>query len=112
MTTTISAKDLTKLIKTCKLNAVSELEFGEVKIKFQTGDAVKLPVSGDTVRPPSSQELEQAQEDAQIEMNLSDADDELAFMQVENPVLFEQLLVENDLVEVEGDTESDGEGHT
>lgn len=110
MTGKISAKDLTKLIRVCKLNGVSELECDSIKIKFVTGEADKLVITGETVLTPNSEELKAIQELSILQRNADEADDEMAFMPLENPVLFEELLMENDLRnnEVEGEIEDDG----
>lgn len=109
MTATISAKDLTKLIKACKLNNVSEIECGNVKIKFATGEAAKLVETGETVPTPTATQLKQIQEQVTLQRNSEEADDEMAFMAMENPSLFEELLVQNDLSNnpVEGEIQDD-----
>lgn len=105
MTETISAKDLTKLIKACKLNGVSEFKCGPIEIKFGTGEAAELVSTGETVRTPTKKELEQIQELSLLQRNADEAEDEMAFMAIENPGLFEELLVQNDL----GINEDEGE---
>jgi C4-type Zn-finger protein len=107
MSIDIEAKDLIKIIKACKGSGVSQLKLGEMEIRFGPGEAAKPQVpTVESVETPTDQELEEVKESVELRERLDSADEELAFMQVENPALFEELLVQREL-EGRGDEDTE-----
>lgn len=95
----IEAKDLIKLVKACRTSGVSSLKIGDVEIKFKAGDAAELPriAPSEVVNPPSADELKEIEKDVSERQELSDMESELDHMLLENPVLYEELLVQREL---------------
>lgn len=105
----IDANELIKLIRAAKKAGVSEMKYGELEIKFGPGEAAQsLVPAGETVEPPTDKELEQVDEASRKEEMLDQADEELAHMQVENPALFEEMLIQREL-ELSGDDGRDSD---
>lgn len=94
----IEAKYLAKIIKACRESQVKHLKLGDLEISFATGEAEETKVrTGDTVNPPTENELKEIERAVTDNAVLDRADEELAHMQVENPGLFEELLVQREL---------------
>lgn len=94
----IDAKYIARIIKVCRESNVRSLRMGDLEINFVPGDAAEVKVvAGEAVKPPTLEELKEIERSVQDNSVLDRADEELAHMQVENPVLFEQLLVEREL---------------
>jgi hypothetical protein len=95
----IEVSDLVKLVKACRASGVSNLKYGDLELKFVTGEAEQAPISPSEVdKIPSAEELKVEQEQSALQENADDADDQLAFMAVEDPIQFEQLLVEREFI--------------
>jgi hypothetical protein len=98
----VSAVDfekLAKLLKACKASGVSDLKIGSIEIKFRLSDIKHKPkqVIEMDVPIPTAEMLKEVQESANIQANLESADDQMDFMQIEDPSLYERLIVEREL---------------
>jgi hypothetical protein len=94
----IKAKELVEVIKACKASSVSYLKLGDLELKFGPDDAAQTPIApGETEPIPTAEELKVIEEDAAILRNGAEVDDEVAFMQMEDPVQFEELLTSGEL---------------
>lgn len=95
----VDLKELSKLLKSCKANGVTELKIGRIEIKFAQADATQIPVEQriEIPVPPTGEQLIEAQETAAVQQNLRDAQDELAQMAIDDPATYEQLVIENEL---------------
>lgn len=93
----IEAKDLAEIIKACKRADVAELKIGDVSIKFKTGEAVKTPESKPENLAPIAKEIERETEKSLLQENFDSAQEHLANLQLENPALYEELLIEREL---------------
>lgn len=101
----IEGKDLIKLIKACKASGVSNLKIGDLELQFVAGEAEQTPIkTRETVKVPSAEELKDIEADSQEQMNLEDAEDELAFMAVDDPAQFEELLVQREFKDGDGNS--------
>lgn len=97
---TIENLNLIRVIKACKASGVSYLRLGDLELKFVTGDAERPSIpTGETVKIPSAEKLKEIEETEAIKENADEADDELAHMQVEDPLQFEELLVQRELID-------------
>lgn len=91
----IDAKDLIKLINACKRARVAELKVGEVHVKFVAGDAEQTTEkSVESNFSISAQEVKVQEETTLVQQNVEAIEDRLAHMAVENPVEFEDLLIQ------------------
>lgn len=90
----LDAVELIKIIEACKVAGVSYLKHGAMEIKFQSGEAAKHELS---LTPPTDQELKEVETVVTRDRNFEEIEDELAVLQIENPSLFEELLVEREL---------------
>jgi hypothetical protein len=100
----IEAKDLVKIIKACVRANVTELKIDDVSIKFGPSEVAKPPEQKSEILVPSQQELEAESEKALVLDNVESAEERLANLQIENPALFEQLLLERELENSGGST--------
>lgn len=96
----IEAKDLAKIIKACVRANVSELKIGDIQIKFGSSEVAKPQEQKSEIQVPSESELESESEKANLMENIESSDEQLANIHLENPALFEQLMIEKEL---EGD---------
>lgn len=94
----IDTKELVKIIKACRLAGVKELKVGELELRFGTGEAAEPQVlARENVRPPTDKELKAIEARLEEKDILDRADEELAHMQVEDPLQFEELLIQREL---------------
>lgn len=99
----LSAKELVKLIKACRANGVSQLSFGDIRLEFgtKTMPSIEQPSTIQTKDVDQAKVEEIAIKDRE-KSELEIRQEQLEFMQLENPALFEQLLIERDLVNGSG----------
>ena len=91
------ANELIRVLKACRQVGVSELKIGDVEVKFgpgETAQAQKVEVESQTL---TDTELEQAVNKANLSANIADAESRLNLMQIDNPALYEQLVLEQEL---------------
>lgn len=101
-------KPLIQLIRALKKSGVRQFKNGDLEIEFGAADTYQTEkVESDPPTIPSDAEIESARESAAIEDNAREASDELANMVVENPALYEQLLVNQELESSGSDPEED-----
>lgn len=104
----IDAKDLIKVIRACNKIGVRRLKTADVEIEFGPGEAAQLSEpQGETSVPPTTEELEAAGNAALREEGLNMADEELAHMQVENPAMFEEMLINREVGAIVGNDRGD-----
>jgi hypothetical protein len=97
VTDNLSLKDLLKLLEKCKQNGVSEIKFGALSVVFgEKTTSLPLTPSSRQTKANEIQTQEVEQEALQMASKELD-DDELETMSLENPQMFEQLLIEKEL---------------
>lgn len=101
----IGIKGLAKDLKICKANNVNHLEFyenGAIK-------SISMGLTENLLMTPSSQARGSAKkakaitDESKLQMQLDEADDRMSQLQVEDPVLFEQMLINGEFSEREKD---------
>lgn len=93
----LSAVDAISLIKVAQKYGVSKLKFGTLEIEL---DQVDLDENTRASRPAlkvSKKEIVEQEKSAQLQMDFDLAKEQLATMHVEDPVGFEQAIIENEL---------------
>jgi len=89
--------ELKKLIELCGDRGVSELQLGDLKIVFgrQTKDS---PLTPTVVQTKATEvQTQQIEKEALVEESKNLDEDDLALMQIEDPVRYEQMLIEGEL---------------
>ena len=99
------AKDLVRVLKACRQAGVTELKIGDIAVKFGASEIPQTEKVRIEHQPLTESELETAVKKANISDNVADAEDRLDFMQIDNPSLYEQLVIEREL-EDHGTTEN------
>ncbi len=95
----ISAQDLRTIIRTCKASGVKKFKSGDLEIEFGVGETPKSEsVSRISITPPTAEELQAAARDSALEGNAEVAEQQLSQMQIDDPVLYEQLILEREVV--------------
>lgn len=101
----LSADDIAKILKACKQSGVTHLKMGELDVKFLSSQEWDAQEQKDKRRKPDpipdAKELEDAQRRMILQTNADQADDDVASLLIEDPVAFEQLVVERELGERE-----------
>lgn len=99
MSTDIDFAKLAELIKACKSANVTDLKIGSIEVKFAERNVriKRINQIESEIPIPTAEQLETATRDSEIGDQLADAEDQMDLMPIENPVLFEQLLVEREL---------------
>lgn len=99
-----NADELIRVIRACHKASVTELKIGNIEVKF--GEAPKLEIrQGVTVLPEIVEsELKKVQDEVNVAENLETAEDRLDLLQIEDPGLYERLVIEREL-EDRGTTE-------
>lgn len=97
----IDFKGLGDLLKACKSAGVVELKISDtgVEVKFGSDQRTKKTPASE-IAIPSDQEMNLAVKEALDSKTQFDADEELAHMQVDNPALYEELIVQRELQEI------------
>lgn len=94
-----SADEFIRLIKACRSARVTELKVGEIEVKFEPGEAAQA-LKRRTANPIVTEtELKSAIDKVKVEENLSEGVDRLDLLQIEDPSLYEQLILERELVD-------------
>lgn len=89
--------ELKKLIELCGKNGVSELSLGEFKVVFasQTKEVAETPAVIQTKETEVQSQVVEKEALAQASKDLDEND--LAVMQIEDPIRYEQLMIEREL---------------
>ena len=92
--------EMKKLIELCGKNGVSELSLGDFKVVFgnQTKEIPLTPTAIQTKEADAQSQV--VEQEALIELSRDLDENALAIMQVEDPVRYEQLMVERELEDV------------
>lgn len=99
MSVKFSTKELAKLIKICKNNNVSSITFGEIQLSFgATENPPKTP-------RPQARGLEKAakeiEELGRVQEQYNSARAFTESLQLEDPLKYEQMLMDRELIEEE-----------
>jgi len=92
-----SADEFIRVIKACKAAHVTELKIGDMEVKFGDGDTTKRKAKGSETPVVTEHELENAQIEVNEAENLVEAEDRLDLLQIEDPSLYERLVLEREL---------------
>ena len=94
-------KMLAKCVKVCKTKAVNHIEFyenGMIK-SISMGLTENLPMTPSSQARGSAKKAQAITENSKLQMQLDEAEDYMSQLQVEDPVLFEQMLINGELGE-------------
>lgn len=94
-----SADELVRILRACKSAGVSELKIGDISVKFDGGETHQRTRAKIEFKPPTEIELKAAASDNLIRENVEDAEERLDLLQIENPALYERLMIEGELGE-------------
>jgi len=94
---TFDAKDLIRVLRACNQARVSELKIGNIEVKFVAGETVQTKIRPSEVDLMTDQELKEAEQEVNISENLTEAEDRLDLLQIDDPSLYEQLVIEREL---------------
>ena len=95
--------ELKKLIELCRDTGVSEFSFGDIRVVFG-GQTKAVPLTPTDFQTKESEvSAQQIEKEAFTESSAELDERDLSLMQVENPAMYEQLLIE-------GELEDDGSG--
>lgn len=110
----LQTKDVCEIIKTCHDNQVATLQWGNLRLSFahQSKREEKPSPLGEQTPPPLTEEQHKAANEAAIEQaEIAVKEERLAHMAVEDPVGFEESMLEEEMFD-ESDDESDDEPET
>ena len=91
------AKDLIRILKACREAQVTELKIGDIEVKFGPGEAAQTTPKGFEYPQVTELELNEATKQVNVSENLTEAEDRLDLMQIEDPALYERLIIEREL---------------
>jgi hypothetical protein len=93
------ARDLIRILKACKQAQVTELKIGDIEVKFGPGEAAELKTT--RTEPPvvTETELKETESETRIVDSFVDAEDRLDLLQIDDPALYERLILERELVD-------------
>jgi hypothetical protein len=111
----LSADEIVKILETCRGLPVSELRYGPLKVAFYGGETAKSETQGapqveviesqrniDTLNKEALvrglRVAERVQDTFADENEFRSKEDELSLLMIEDPVEYERLLAEGDLV--------------
>jgi hypothetical protein len=94
-----SADEFIRVIKACRLARVTELKVGEIEVKFEPGEAAQAKTRQTASLIVTETEMKQATDKVNVEENLADGVDRLDLLQIEDPSLYEQLILERELID-------------
>jgi hypothetical protein len=91
------AKDLIRVLKACRQVGVTELKIGNVEVKFAPGEAVETSKRASEIAVVSETELKEAAENVNLDNNVVEAEERLDLLQIDDPSLYERLVIEREL---------------
>lgn len=94
---TISADELVRVIKACRKANVTELKIGDIEVKFAAGEAEQISKVGFESPTISEDDLVEVAKKVNIGENIAEAEERLDLLQIDDPSLYEQLVVEREL---------------
>ena len=97
MNKALSLKELAKLIKICKNDGVSSLEYGDLKLSMVVPDQSSMTPAPQA--RASAKKASQITERASLQSQFNDSQMALETLHVEDPVLHEALLMQGALGE-------------
>jgi hypothetical protein len=92
-----SADEIIRVIKACRTARVTELKIGDIEVKFGSGETPKRKTVGVEEPTVTESEFQTAQTDVNENENLDDAEDRLDLLQIDDPSLYERLVLEREL---------------
>lgn len=92
-----SAEELVRILRACRSARVSELKIGSIEVKFESGETLQISGEKSEVKPLPDKEFKAAVSDNLVRENVESAEDKLSLMQIEDPALYEQLVIEGEL---------------
>lgn len=92
-----SAEELVRILRACKSAQVTELKIGGIEVKFEHGETARTIGAKSDIKPLPEKEFKAAASENLIRENVESAEDKLSLMQIEDPALYEQLLIEGEL---------------
>ena len=92
-----SAEELVRILRACRSARVTDLKIGSIEVKFEHGETVQTIGEKSEVKPLPDKEFKAAVSENLIRENVESAEDQLSLMQIENPALYEQLVIEGEL---------------
>lgn len=95
--TDISIKDAMKVIRAAKKLGVTSMKLGTLEFELSDEPRVSRPTLKVSAKKIAEQNIKN-----QLEMDFSEVKDELSTLHVEDPVGFEQALIDGQLDEFEG----------
>ncbi len=114
----LSAKDVCDIIEASAKHKVTILKFGELQIEFGTkvepqatsvAQEVFSPLNNNPDKEISEKAHEASTKATLVADELELRAEQIALMQIENPLLAQQLLLDGELEDDDGDDESDDE---
>jgi hypothetical protein len=91
------AGDLIRVLKACQKAGVVELKIGDIEVKFLAGETPKISKAKRDGVVVSESELEEIAENVKIGENLAEAEERLDLLQIDDPSLYERLVIEREL---------------
>lgn len=92
-----TAEDLVRILKACKSAGVTELKIGDISVQFGRVEDRQTQRATSEIQPPTDTELKDAASDTLVRENVETAEDRLDLLQIENPALYERLVIEGEL---------------
>jgi hypothetical protein len=92
-----TAEELVRILKACKSAGVTELKIGDISVQFCRVEDRQTKRVESEIHPPTEAELKEAASDTLVRENLESAEDRLDLLQIENPALYERMLIEGEL---------------
>lgn len=97
--------EIKKLIELCEQKGVSEFVLGDMRVVFRAQTKVSLQTPAVVQTKAAEDQTQQVEKIAFREMSRDIDEEDLALMQIEDPIRYEQMLIE-------GELEDDRSGHT
>lgn len=111
----LQTQEVCEIIKVCHDMQVATLQWGDLKLSFahQSKREEQPAPSGAPTPPPLTEEQHQASNAAAIEQSeLALKEERLAHMAVEDPVGFEESMLEEDMIDEDDEFTDDDETET
>lgn len=91
------AKDLIRVLTACRKTGVTELKIGDIQVKFGAGEADRIEKEKTEVFTLTDGEFQEAEKEVNINENVVEAEDRLELLQIDDPALYERLVIEREL---------------
>ena len=91
------ASELIRILKACKQAQVTELKIGDIEVKFGPGEAAELKTTRTETPVVTETELKEIEIKTNIVESFVDAEDRLDLLQIDDPSLYERLILEREI---------------